>query len=92
MSYIPIKVVIITKMDIIKAVLGWILLFVRYVFVNIIVGGIADQYLFHPLEAGRLWLMGYEENVGGQGGEGCAGDRGDSGGEGDGARAGAGQI
>ena len=52
------------KMSLIKTVVKWILLFLRYILVSVVVGNVMDEFLFHPLEAEIFRFMGSGEESG----------------------------
>ena len=61
-------------MDILKTMVGWLLKFLRYVTINMVIGGLLDGLVFHPLERAVINMMGgggdMEEQAGVGGGPG----------------------
>ena len=55
-------------MDLGRIIIKWTILIIKYVLVNLMLGGIADYFVFVPLESRVLQLLGYEDVAGVRGG------------------------
>ena len=71
-----------TDMELVKTLISWILKLVRYVILHVFIPKCLDNYLFIPIEAAIIQMLGEEEEeeygVGGGGvaGRGVGGSRG----------------
>ena len=76
-----IKVIKSAKMNMLKTLIRWLLIFLHYVLVSVMIGNLADRFVFIPLENETFRVLDHGEEVGDQVGEdGASGPAGGCGG------------